>query len=109
MNSAGYAPKPDDEFLLGNEAIARGALEAGVKVCAAYAGTPSTEITEALAEFAKGGSDIYVEWSTNEKVAVETAAAGSFAGLRAFSAMKHAGLNVAMDFLLHLNYSEIGG
>ena len=70
------------EILLGNEAIARGALEAGVRFCAGYPGTPSTEITETLARFSKE-LDIYVEWSVNEKVAAEAAASASFAGIRA--------------------------
>ncbi len=95
--------EPGKEFLLlGNEAIARGALEAGVRVCTAYPGTPSTEIIESLAEVAKE-MGLYVEWSVNEKVALEVAAAASFSELRAICAMKQNGLNVASDFLLHLN------
>ncbi|MGZ7136353.1 MAG: indolepyruvate ferredoxin oxidoreductase subunit alpha, partial [Methanobacterium sp.] len=74
-------------FLLGNEAIARGAIEAGVQVVAAYPGTPSSEITETLAKYAKD-LDIYVEWSTNEKVAFETALAAAICGVRALSTMK---------------------
>lgn len=94
---------PGKELLLmGNEAIARGALEAGVKVAAAYPGTPSTDIIENLATVAKLRG-LYVEWSTNEKVALEVAAAASFSGLRAICAMKQNGLNVASDFLLTLN------
>ena len=96
------------EFLLGNEAIARGALEAGMKVAAAYPGTPSSEIVGSLVEVAKGRKDIHVEWSINEKVATETVVAASFAGLRALGAMKNAGLNVAMDLMAHLNYSGVG-
>ena len=95
--------EPGKELLLmGNEAIARGALEAGVKVCTAYPGTPSTEIIGRLAEVAER-MDIHVEWSVNEKVALEVAAAAAFSGLRAICAMKQNGLNVASDFLLHLN------
>ncbi|GBD11284.1 Oxalate oxidoreductase subunit alpha [bacterium HR23] len=96
------------QLLMGNEAIARGALEAGVRVAAAYPGTPSTEVIESLARVAKRAG-IYVEWSTNEKVAVEVVAGASFAGLRAITAMKHEGMNVAMDFLAHLNLTGIRG
>ncbi|MFX1268541.1 MAG: indolepyruvate ferredoxin oxidoreductase subunit alpha, partial [Promethearchaeota archaeon] len=95
------------ELLMGNEAIARGAIEAGVRFVTGYPGTPSSEIVESMAKVAREAG-IYVEWSTNEKVATEAAAAASFAGLRAFSAMKTAGLNVALDFLAHLNYSGLG-
>lgn len=88
-------------LLMGNEAIARGALEAGAKVVCGYPGTPSSDIIESLAKIAKD-MNIYVEWSTNEKVAMEVAAAGSFAGLRSMCVMKQNGVNVASDFLLHL-------
>lgn len=88
-------------LMMGNEAIARGALEAGVRVAAAYPGTPSSEIIETLARFAETGK-LYVEWSTNEKVAMEVAAAASFAGLRSLCVMKQNGVNVASDFMLHL-------
>ncbi|MHB8769908.1 MAG: thiamine pyrophosphate-dependent enzyme [Syntrophales bacterium] len=91
----------DEVLLMGNEAIARGALEAGVAVAAAYPGTPSSEIIETLSGFA-GTGKLYVEWSTNEKVAMEVAAAASFAGLRSLCVMKQNGVNVASDFLLHL-------
>ncbi|MEK7374156.1 MAG: indolepyruvate ferredoxin oxidoreductase, partial [Thermodesulfobacteriota bacterium] len=91
----------DEVLLMGNEAIARGALEAGVQVAAGYPGTPSSEIIETLSRFAETGK-LYVEWSTNEKVAMETAAAASFAGLRSLCVMKQNGVNVASDFLLHL-------
>ncbi len=90
------------QLLVGNEAIARGALEAGIHVAAAYPGTPSTEIMENLAKAAKT-SDMYVEWSTNEKVAMEVAAAGSYAGLRSMTALKQCGLNVSADFLVHMS------
>ncbi len=100
---------PGKELLLmGNEAIARGALEAGVKVAAAYPGTPSTDIVENLAAAAKARG-LYVEWSINEKVALEVAAAASFSGLRALCAMKQNGLNVAADFLLTLNLVGVKG
>ena len=90
------------ELLMGNEAIARGALEAGVGFAAAYPGTPSSEVIGTLADVAKDGK-IYAEWSVNEKVAVEAAAAASFAGVRAIVAMKQNGINVASDFLMTLN------
>ncbi len=88
-------------LLMGNEAIARGALEAGVHVAAGYPGTPSSEIIESLAKVC-GPRNLYVEWSVNEKVAMEVAAAASFAGLRSLCVMKQNGVNVASDFLLHL-------
>jgi indolepyruvate ferredoxin oxidoreductase alpha subunit len=95
-------------LLMGNEAIARGALEAGVKVCAAYPGNPSSEIIGTLAKVADQ-LGLHVEWSINEKVALEVAAAASFAGLRGLCAMKQNGLNVASDFLLNLNLSGCRG
>jgi indolepyruvate ferredoxin oxidoreductase alpha subunit len=95
-------------LLMGNEAIARGALEAGVKVAAAYPGNPSSEIIGSLASAAEA-MDLHVEWSVNEKVAMEVAAAASFAGLRGLCAMKQNGLNVASDFLLNLNLSGTQG
>jgi len=94
-------------LLQGNVAIARGALEGGAQVCAGYPGTPSSEIIGTLAGVAKE-MGIHVEWSINEKVAAEVAAAAAFTGLRSLAAMKNAGLNVAMDFLMHLNLSGIG-
>jgi indolepyruvate ferredoxin oxidoreductase alpha subunit len=95
-------------LLMGNEAIARGALEAGVRVAAGYPGTPSSEIIETLSRFSETGK-LYVEWSTNEKVAMEVAAAASFAGLRSLCVMKQNGVNVASDFLLHLAGSGTRG
>ena len=101
--------EPGKELLLmGNEAIARGALEAGVKVCTAYPGTPSTDIIENLAAVAQSRG-LYVEWSINEKVALEVAAAASFSGMRAICAMKQNGLNVAADFLNVLNLLGVKG
>ena len=76
-------------IMLGNEAIARGAYEAGVKVSAAYPGTPSTEISENLVKYK---DDLYCEWSPNEKVATEVAIGASVAGVRAMSCMKHVDL-----------------
>lgn len=90
-------------FVLGNEAIARGAIEAGVQVAAAYPGTPSSEILETLAGVAKE-LDMYAEWSTNEKVAFEVALAASICGVRAMASMKHVGVNVAHDPLITASY-----
>jgi len=87
-------------LLSGDEAIARGAWEAGCHVAAAYPGTPSTEILEALARY----GDVYCEWSTNEKVALEVAIGASISGARALAAMKHVGLNVAADPLFTSAY-----
>ena len=87
---------------LGNEAIARGCMEAGVNVAAAYPGTPSSEILQTLSSAAKE-LGMYTQWSTNEIVAIEVATAASMAGLRSVTAMKAQGLNVALDFFLHLN------
>jgi indolepyruvate ferredoxin oxidoreductase alpha subunit len=95
-------------LLMGNEAIARGALEAGVQVCTGYPGTPSSEIIESLAQVSSQ-RNLYVEWSVNEKVALEVAASASLAGLRSICAMKHNGLNVASDFLLNLNLMGVEG
>jgi len=98
----------NSHLLMGNEAIARGALEAGISVAAGYPGTPSSEILENLARVAEE-RNLYVEWSTNEKVALEVAAAASFAGLRSLCVMKQNGVNVASDFLLHLAGSGTRG
>lgn len=91
--------------MLGNEAIARGAYEAGVKVSAAYPGTPSTEISEHIALY----DEIYAEWSPNEKVATEVAIGASISGVRAMASMKHVGLNVASDPLYTVSYSGVNG
>jgi len=95
-------------LLLGNEAIARGALEAGIQVATSYPGTPSTEILESIASIAKE-LGIYVEWSVNEKVALEVALGASILGLRALTSMKHVGLNVAADTFMSLGYSGTNG
>ncbi len=100
--------KGTSHLLMGNEAIARGALEAGVSVAAGYPGTPSSEIISTLAKVPKE-HNLYVEWSTNEKVAMEVAAAASFAGLRSMCVLKQNGVNVAADFLLHLSGSGTRG
>ena len=88
-------------LMMGNEAIARGALEGGIQLAAAYPGTPSSEIIGSLAEVAEK-MGIYVEWSVNEKVALEVAVSASMAGLRSITAMKQNGLDVASDYLLTL-------
>ncbi|HBP38593.1 MAG TPA: indolepyruvate ferredoxin oxidoreductase subunit alpha, partial [Clostridiales bacterium] len=93
------------DILLGNEAIARGAYEAGVKVVSSYPGTPSTEITESAAQYDR----IYCEWAPNEKVALETAIGASIAGVRAMSCMKHVGVNVAADPLFTASYTGVTG
>jgi indolepyruvate ferredoxin oxidoreductase alpha subunit len=108
MSNEPQAKEGTEVLLMGNEAIARGALEAGVQVAAAYPGTPSSEIIETLSRSA-GTGRLYVEWSTNEKVALEVAAAASFAGLRSLCVMKQNGVNVASDFLLHLTGSGTRG
>ena len=94
--SAVPKPRLAREFLSGNEAVARGAWEAGVEIAAAYPGTPSTEIVETLAAL----PGVRAEWSTNEKVAMEVALGASMTGRRALTAMKHVGLNVASDSLM---------
>ena len=93
------------KLMLGNEAIARGIYEAGGKVVSSYPGTPSTEITEYIAKY----EEIYSEWAPNEKVAVEVASGAAIAGARAFSAMKHVGLNVAADPLYTASYIGVNG
>ncbi len=90
----------------GNEAMARGAFEAGVKVAAAYPGTPSTEILETIAREYK---EIYAEWTPNEKVALEVASGASLAGARAMASMKHVGVNVAADPFMTLSYVGVNG
>jgi len=99
----------DRVLIMGNDAISRGALEAGVNVVTGYPGTPSSEIIQNLAKIADERG-LYVEWSVNEKVAAEAAAAASFAELRSMCVMKQVGVNVAADFLLHLSeYGTRGG
>lgn len=90
-------------FMMGNEAIARGAAEANVKVVAGYPGTPATEIVDHCAVY----SGVYAEWSTNEKHAFEVATAGSLTNQRAMAVMKHNGTNAAADFLMHVNFTGI--
>jgi len=93
------------KLMLGNQAVARGAYEAGVAVATAYPGTPSTEITEFIAKY----DEIYAEWSPNEKVALEVAIGASIAGGRAIVSMKHVGLNVAADPLFTASYAGVNG
>ena len=93
-------------IMLGNEAIARGAYEAGVKVSSAYPGTPSTEISEYLVQYR---DDVYEEWAPNEKVATEVAVGASIAGVRSMACMKHVGLNVAADPLYSVSYMGVNG
>lgn len=95
-------------FLLGNEAAVRGALEAGVAVASTYPGTPSSEIGDIFSKIAREAA-IYFEFSTNEKVALEVAAAASASGVRSFTFMKHVGLNVASDSLMSVVYSGVNG
>lgn len=90
---------------MGNEAVARGAYEAGVKVVSSYPGTPSTEITEAMTRFDR----VHSEWAPNEKVGLEVAIGASLAGARAMSCMKHVGLNVAADPLFTVSYTGVSG
>ena len=92
-------------LLSGNEGVARGAYEAGVKVAAAYPGTPSTEILEYLAEY----DGVHAEWAPNEKVAVEVALGAAMAGARALAAMKHVGVNVAADPIFTASYTGVRG
>lgn len=93
------------KLMLGNEAIARGAYEAGVKVSSAYPGTPSTEISENLAKY----NEVYTEWAPNEKVALEVAIGASYSGVRSLACMKHVGLNVASDPLYTFAYTGVNG
>lgn len=95
----------EQTIMLGNQAIARGAYEAGVKVSAAYPGTPSTEISENIVKY----QEIYAEWSPNEKVAMEVAIGASISGVRAMASMKHVGVNVASDPLYTVAYSGVNG
>ncbi|MCD6501931.1 indolepyruvate ferredoxin oxidoreductase subunit alpha, partial [bacterium] len=93
-------------LLSGNEAIARGAYEAGVRVATAYPGTPSTEILESIVKYK---DDIYCEWAPNEKVAVEVGQGASFGGARTITTMKHVGVNVAADPLFSFAYTGVNG
>lgn len=94
------------QLMTGNEAVARGAYEAGVLFASAYPGTPSTEILESLAQYK---DKVYSEWAPNEKVALEAAFGASLAGARSMAAMKHVGLNVAADPLFTIAYTGVNG
>ncbi|MGC9418668.1 MAG: indolepyruvate ferredoxin oxidoreductase subunit alpha [Rhodovulum sp.] len=109
LRQSAAAPNPAGAArpLTGNEAIARGVWEAGTKVAAAYPGTPSTEILEAVATHPV--ADIHAQWSTNEKTAMDVAIGASLAGVRAFTAMKHVGMNVAADALMSFSYIGVNG
>jgi indolepyruvate ferredoxin oxidoreductase alpha subunit len=96
----------DRKLLTGNEAVARGAWEAGLSFASAYPGTPSTEILESLADYK---DDLYCEWAPNEKVAMEAAIGASVAGVRSLAAMKHVGVNVAADPLFTFSYTGVTG
>ena len=98
----------DKQFLLGNEAAVRGVIEAGVSIAATYPGTPSSEIGNVLSVLAKD-ANIYFEFSTNEKVAMEVAATAAASGLRSFTFMKHVGMNVAADSFMTTAYSGVNG
>lgn len=108
LNISSKHPINEKVLLMGNEAIARGAIEAGVDFASAYPGTPSSEIGETLAKVADE-LGFYFEWSTNEKVAFEVAAGASIIGARSIVAMKNAGLNVAMDIFMTLPYTGVKG
>ena len=95
----------EKKIMLGNEAIARGAYEAGVKVSSAYPGTPSTEISENIVKY----KEIYSEWAPNEKVATEVAIGASMSGVRSLVSMKHVGVNVASDPLYTVAYIGVNG
>src|SRR5512147_58594 len=103
--SAVPAPAQSRLLLTGNDAVARAVWESGVKVAAAYPGTPATEMLEEIS----GYPDIYAEWSVNEKVSLEVAIGAAYAGSRAFCAMKHVGMNVASDALMTLTLTGVIG
>jgi indolepyruvate ferredoxin oxidoreductase alpha subunit len=94
-------------LIMGNEAVAWGAMKAGVRLVAGYPGTPSSEVLETIAKNNDGS--IHVEWSANEKVAMEVAGAAAYAGARSLVTMKQMGLNVAADPLMCLNYVGVKG
>lgn len=105
LEELGIEDEPMQALLLGNEAIARGAYEAGVVFASAYPGTPSTEILESMAQY----KEVHAEWATNEKVALDSALGAAYAGHRALAAMKHVGVNVAADSLFSASYSGVKG
>jgi len=108
MNGSAEAPadpEVEQRFVMGNEAIARGAVEAGVRVVAGYPGTPASEILTSHTAY----PDIYVEWSTNEIVALELVQGASLCNQRAMAVMKHNGTNIVTDFLMHMNFTGVRG
>lgn len=107
MGKVEIVSAPETHTMMGNEALARGVWESGVRVAVAYPGTPSTEIMEAVGKYPC--EDIEAQWATNEKVALDVAIGASFAGERAFAAMKHVGLNVALDSLMSQTYIGVNG
>ena len=93
----------ENHYVMGNTAIARGAIESGVRVVAGYPGTPATEIVEDMV----GYSSVHLEWSSNEKVAFEIATGASLCHVRSMAVMKHNGTNVVTDFLMHVNFTGV--
>ena len=93
----------EDHYVMGNTAIARGAIESGVRVVAGYPGTPATEIVDDRV----GYSGVHVEWSSNEKVAFEIALGVSLCHVRSMAVMKHNGTNMVTDFLMHVNFTSV--
>lgn len=111
MVSKFYSKEACNEFVLGNEALSRGLVEVGMQLAACYPGTPTSDILPTLSLFSKLNPDLklYTEWSTNEAVALEVAAAASQTGIRCAFIAKHVGLNVAMDAFMTLAYSGVIG
>lgn len=95
----------EQEYLMGNEAMGRGAIEAGAKVVAGYPGTPASEVLEYVSKY----PDVHAEWCINEKVALEICMGASLCNVRSMAVMKHNGTNVALDFMMHLNYTGVRG
>jgi len=95
----------EQEYLMGNEAMGRGAIEAGAKVVAGYPGTPASEVLEYVTRY----PDVHAEWCINEKVALEICMGASLCNTRSLAVMKHNGTNVVLDFLMHLNYTGVRG
>ena len=106
MNKVGRDEAGVKTLFMGNEAIARGAVEAGIEVVIGYPGTPSTEVGEVLADLAPE-LGFYCEWSLNEKVAIDVASGAALTGARTLVVMKNAGLNVAMDTFATLPYTGL--
>lgn len=105
MSTVKEASKVTKEYMMGNDAMGRGAIEAGVKVVAGYPGTPATEVLE----YVSGYPEVHAEWSINEKVALEIATGASLSRVRAMAVMKHNGTNVVLDFLMHVNFTGVRG